>query len=54
MIALLLAMARPQAGTSYNMEVTEGIAIQLLVDISSSMDMRIQDQDGQRISLAWN
>jgi Ca-activated chloride channel homolog len=49
-IALLIAMARPQAGTSYNMEVTEGIAIQLLVDISSSMDMRIQDQDGQRIT----
>lgn len=48
MICLLVSVARPQAGTTYNKEVTEGIAIQLLVDVSSSMDMSIKDQNGVR------
>lgn len=47
-IFLLIAIARPQAGTTYSLEVTEGIAIQLLVDISSSMDMSMQDENGAR------
>lgn len=36
---LLIALARPQAGSTYDLDVSEGIAIQLLVDVSSSMDM---------------
>ncbi len=38
---LILAMSRPQAGTSESMEVAEGIAIELLVDVSSSMDRSV-------------
>ena len=40
-LLLLLALARPQAPTSLDHQSNEGIAIQLLVDISSSMDMNI-------------
>ena len=50
LILLLVALARPQAGSSYDMEVSEGIAIQLLVDQSSSMDMNIIDSDGKNRS----
>ena len=46
LVLLLLALARPQAGSTYNMDVSEGIAIQLLVDVSSSMDMNVRDADG--------
>jgi Ca-activated chloride channel family protein len=43
---LLFALARPQAGSTYRIEVSEGIAIQLLVDVSSSMDMNVRDASG--------
>ncbi|MEP4079900.1 VWA domain-containing protein [Haloferula sp.] len=43
---LLVALARPQAGTTKSMQVTEGIAIQMLVDVSSSMDMNLELPDG--------
>lgn len=42
-LLLLVALARPQAPTSLDHEANEGIAIQLLVDISSSMDADIHD-----------
>lgn len=38
---LLIALARPQAGSSESNEEAEGIAIELLVDVSSSMDRAI-------------
>ena len=50
LVLLLLALARPQAGSTYSMNVSEGIAIQLLVDVSSSMDMNTRDLDGQNSS----
>ena len=50
LVLLLLALARPQAGSTYSMNVSEGIAIQLLVDVSSSMDMTVRDLDGQNRS----
>jgi Ca-activated chloride channel family protein len=45
---LVVALARPQAGTNRSMEVSEGIAIQLLVDVSSSMDMGMDLPGGER------
>ncbi len=50
MVLLILAMARPQAGETYEVEVREGIAIQLLVDISSSMSMHIDGPEGGTLS----
>ncbi len=50
LVLLLLALARPQAGSTYSLDVSEGIAIQLLVDVSSSMDMSLQTADGARSS----
>ncbi|CAA6689845.1 MULTISPECIES: VWA domain-containing protein [unclassified Lentimonas] len=47
LMLLLVALARPQAGSTYDMEVSEGIAIQLLVDVSSSMDMNVRDLEGK-------
>jgi Ca-activated chloride channel homolog len=47
--ALLMAMARPQRITSETVENHEGIAIELLVDTSSSMDMKM-DLDTRRLS----
>ncbi|MGJ8651679.1 MAG: VWA domain-containing protein [Opitutaceae bacterium] len=47
-ICILIAIARPQAGSTYDLEVTDGIAIQLLVDVSSSMDMNVKDLNGER------
>jgi len=44
--SLLVAMARPQAGSSESIEEAEGIAIELLVDVSSSMDRAIDLPDG--------
>tara|TARA_R110002096_G_scaffold113320_10_gene246404 strand:+ start:251 stop:1276 length:1026 start_codon:yes stop_codon:yes gene_type:complete len=46
---LIIALARPQAGTSHAAQVSEGIAIQLLIDVSSSMsmDMKLPDGKGQ-------
>jgi Ca-activated chloride channel family protein len=49
-ILLILAMARPQGGETHNVEVTEGIAIQLLVDISSSMSINAEGPQGGRLS----
>ena len=49
-VLVLIALARPQAGTTYNAEVSEGIAIQLLVDVSSSMDMSVTALDGKKSS----
>lgn len=49
-ILLLIALARPQASSSYEVQVAEGIAIQMLVDVSSSMDMSTQTFEGQRTS----
>jgi Ca-activated chloride channel family protein len=45
---LVTALARPQAGTTKSMQVSEGIAIQLLVDVSSSMDMNMDLPDGDK------
>lgn len=50
LVLLLVALARPQAGTTYSLDVSEGIAIQLLVDVSSSMDMNVRDLDGRNSS----
>ncbi len=43
---LIVALARPQAGFTYTTQTSQGIAIQLLVDVSSSMgmDMELPDQ----------
>jgi Ca-activated chloride channel family protein len=49
-VLILLAIARPQAGSTFDMEVTDGIAIQLLVDVSSSMDMSTKDAEGKSAS----
>ncbi|MDG1301593.1 MAG: VWA domain-containing protein [Opitutae bacterium] len=50
LVLLLVALARPQAGSTYSMDVSKGIAIQLLVDVSSSMDMNVRDLEGQNRS----
>lgn len=49
-VLVLLALAGPQAGTTFEAEVSEGIAIQLLVDVSSSMDMSVIGLDGKKTS----
>jgi Ca-activated chloride channel family protein len=49
-VLALCALARPQAGTTFEAEVSEGIAIQLLVDVSSSMDMTVMGLDGKKTS----
>ena len=49
-VLVIVAMARPQAGSTYSLQVAEGIAIQLLVDVSSSMDMSIKGDDGKNHS----
>ena len=46
LVGLVACLARPQAGSTQTMQVTEGIAIQLLVDVSSSMDMNMSLPDG--------
>jgi len=48
MALLVVALARPQAGTTRSMQVSEGIAIQMLVDVSSSMDMSMDLPEGER------
>ena len=44
--SLIFALARPQAGSTYTTQASEGIAIELLIDVSSSMgmDMELPDQ----------
>ena len=49
-LAVLIALAGPQAPASFDREVNEGIAIQLLVDVSSSMDMTAKSATGQKVS----
>jgi Ca-activated chloride channel family protein len=44
-LTLLLALARPQLEISEVSEATLGIAIELLVDVSSSMDMNVEGTD---------
>ncbi len=44
---LILALARPQAGSDHAAQVSEGIAIQLLIDVSSSMSMDMKLPDGK-------
>ncbi|MCP5538088.1 MAG: VWA domain-containing protein [Akkermansiaceae bacterium] len=43
---LVLCLARPQVEATGHREDREGIAIQMLVDVSSSMDMDVQTDDG--------
>lgn len=43
---LVVCLARPQKESSGQREDREGIAIQMLVDVSSSMDMDIQTSEG--------
>lgn len=50
LVLLLVALARPQAGSTYSIDVSEGIAIQLLVDVSSSMDMNVRNLEGKNLS----
>ena len=45
---LVLALARPQSSESDAFEVREGIAIELLIDVSSSMDMTMESQTEKR------
>jgi Ca-activated chloride channel family protein len=49
-LAVLVALAGPRAPASFDREVNEGIAIQLLVDVSSSMDMNTKSATGQKVS----
>ncbi len=44
-LGLITAMARPQSGSTQSIEETEGIAIELLVDVSSSMDRAVELPD---------
>lgn len=44
---IIIALARPQAPTNFDANIAEGIAIQMLVDISSSMDMSTRGFDGE-------
>jgi Ca-activated chloride channel family protein len=46
----ILALARPQAGSSYTTQSSQGIAIELLVDVSSSMGMEMELPDQKQKS----
>jgi len=46
MTFLIVTLARPQAGSQQSIEVKEGIAIEMLVDVSSSMDMSMATREG--------
>ena len=46
----IVALARPQAGSTYTTQASEGIAIQLLVDVSSSMGMEMELPDQKQKS----
>ncbi|MEM7790620.1 MAG: VWA domain-containing protein [Verrucomicrobiota bacterium] len=47
LVLIVVAVARPQTDSSYSLEVNEGIAIQLLIDVSSSMDAQVSDTGGK-------
>ena len=49
-LAVLIALAAPRTPASFDREVNEGIAIQLLVDVSSSMDMSTKSATGEKVS----
>ena len=52
MVLLVVALARPQMGISESRSSTEGIAIELVIDVSGSMDARdftIDDKSASRI-----
>ena len=49
-LAVIIALAGPRAPASFDREVNEGIAIQLLVDVSSSMDMSTKSATGEKVS----
>ncbi|MDP7132895.1 MAG: VWA domain-containing protein, partial [Planctomycetota bacterium] len=51
-LALLLGLARPRLEVSQNSATTRGVAIELLVDISSSMDMHVKAKDENITRLA--
>ncbi|MEM7147337.1 MAG: VWA domain-containing protein [Verrucomicrobiota bacterium] len=53
-LLLVAALARPQIETIERTTSREGIAIEMLVDISSSMDMRMgfRDEDSTRLEVA--
>lgn len=46
LVCLVVCLARPQVAATGHREDREGIAIQMLVDVSSSMDMDVQTEDG--------
>ncbi len=48
---LVIALARPQAGSEESVEVKEGIAIEMLIDVSSSMDMNLQSKVGDSVEV---
>ena len=54
MIAFIIALARPQTETVNQRQDREGIAIEMLIDISSSMDMSIRygDKEETRMEVA--
>ncbi|MGD7654078.1 MAG: VWA domain-containing protein [Verrucomicrobiales bacterium] len=47
LVLLVAALARPQAESTFDLDVSEGIAIQMLVDVSSSMHMPMTDFHGE-------
>ena len=49
-LLILFSLARPQLGKSFDVQISEGIAIQMLVDVSSSMDMNVGTFAGERVS----
>ncbi len=49
LILLVIGLARPQAGTEQVRDVNEGIAIEMVVDRSSSMGAEM-DYDGERVN----
>ncbi|MFC5051477.1 VWA domain-containing protein [Rubritalea spongiae] len=49
-ICILVALARPQWTSQHSLDISEGIAIQMLIDVSSSMDMDVQDFAGEQSS----
>jgi Ca-activated chloride channel family protein len=55
LILLIVALARPQGSETDSVQVSDGIAIELLVDVSSSMSMEMKWSDGasrSRIEIA--
>ncbi|MGJ8655697.1 MAG: vWA domain-containing protein [Akkermansiaceae bacterium] len=49
-ISILVALARPQWTTQRSLDLSEGIAIQMLVDVSSSMNMNIKGFEDEKTS----